>query len=53
MERTQDFEAALQRALAAPTGTLIEIPLSPEVITTRTTLSTIREQALQSQLARG
>ena len=38
---------------AAPTGTLIEIPLSPEVITTRTTLSTIREQALQSQVARG
>ena len=53
VERTQDFEAALQRALAAPTGTLIEIPLSPEVITTRTTLSTIREQALQSQVARG
>lgn len=53
VERTQDFEAALQRALAAPTGTLIEIPLSPEVITTRSTLSTIREQALQSQVARG
>ena len=53
VERTEDFEAALQRALAAPTGTLIEIPLSPEVITTRTTLSVIRDNALQSQVARG
>ncbi|WP_370681650.1 thiamine pyrophosphate-binding protein [Comamonas sp. GB3 AK4-5] len=53
VERTQDFEAALQRALAAPTGTLIEIPLSPEVITTRATLSRIRDNALQSQKAGG
>jgi acetolactate synthase-1/2/3 large subunit len=53
VERTADFEAALQRALAAPTGTLIEIPLSPEVITTRATLSTIRENALHNQRAFG
>ena len=53
VERTADFEAALQRALAAPTGTLIEIPLSPEVITTRATLSTIRENALHNQKAHG
>jgi acetolactate synthase-1/2/3 large subunit len=42
---TAQFEAALQRALAADTGTLIEIPLDPEVITTRGTLSAIRKAA--------
>ncbi|MDF1484309.1 thiamine pyrophosphate-binding protein [Ramlibacter sp. H39-3-26] len=45
--RAADFEAALLRALAADTGTLIEIPLSPEVITTRSTLTGIRSAALQ------
>ena len=45
--RTEDFEAALLRALAAERGTVIEIPLSPEVITTRSTLSAIRETALK------
>jgi len=42
---TAQFEGALMRALAADTGTLIEIPLDPEVITTRGTLSTIRKAA--------
>ena len=42
--RTEDFEPALLRALAAPGGTLIELPLSAEVITTRATLSAIRQQ---------
>ncbi|MBV5293249.1 MAG: thiamine pyrophosphate-binding protein [Curvibacter lanceolatus] len=45
--RTEDFEAALLRALASERGTVIEIPLSPEVITTRSTLSAIREAALK------
>ena len=53
VERTEDFEAALERALAANTGTLIEIPLSPEVLTTRASLSAIRDAAAQSQMARG
>ncbi|WP_395347977.1 thiamine pyrophosphate-binding protein [Variovorax sp. UC122_21] len=44
---TAQFEAALLRALAADTGTLIEIPLDPEVITTRGTLSSIRRAAQQ------
>jgi len=44
---TAQFEAALLRALAAETGTLIEIPLDPEVITTRGTLSSIRRAAQQ------
>jgi acetolactate synthase-1/2/3 large subunit len=42
---TGQFEAALLRALAAETGTVIEIPLDPEVITTRGTLSTITKAA--------
>ncbi|MBT2299687.1 thiamine pyrophosphate-binding protein [Variovorax paradoxus] len=42
---TAQFEAALLRALAADTGTLIEIPLDPEVITTRGTLSSITQAA--------
>ncbi|ADU38127.1 thiamine pyrophosphate-binding protein [Variovorax paradoxus] len=44
---TAQFEAALLRALAADTGTLIEIPLDPEVITTRGTLGSIRRAAQQ------
>lgn len=43
---TAQFEAALLRALAADTGTLIEIPLDPEVISTRGTLSSITKAAL-------
>lgn len=46
---TAQFEAALLRALAADTGTLIEIPLDPEVITTRGTLGSIRRVAQQQQ----
>ena len=45
VERTAEVEAALLRALAAPGGTLIEVPLSEEVITTRGTLSAIRDKA--------
>ncbi|GAA4354719.1 thiamine pyrophosphate-binding protein [Variovorax defluvii] len=42
---TSQFEATLLRALAADTGTLIEIPLDPEVITTRGTLSALTKAA--------
>ena len=49
MTETAQFEAALLRALAADTGTLIEIPLDPEVITTRGTLSSITRSAKQRQ----
>lgn len=45
---TADFEAALLRALANPRGTVIEIPLDPEVITTRGTLSAITQAAQRS-----
>jgi acetolactate synthase-1/2/3 large subunit len=47
--QTSQFEAALLRALAANTGTLIEIPLDPEVITTRGTLASITRAAKQQQ----
>ncbi len=46
---TAQFEVALLRALAADTGTLIEIPLDPEVITTRGTLSSITQAAQARQ----
>ena len=42
---TAEFEPALQRALAGRDGTLIEVMLDPEVITTRGTLSSIRNKA--------
>ena len=42
---TSQFEAALLRALAAETGTLIEIPLDAEIISTRGTLSSITKAA--------
>ena len=45
LTHTHAFEAALQRALAAPGGYLIELMLDPEVITTRATLSAIRQAA--------
>jgi acetolactate synthase-1/2/3 large subunit len=48
VERTADFEAALLRALERPEGTLIEVPLDPEVITTRGTLGAIRQAALKT-----
>jgi acetolactate synthase-1/2/3 large subunit len=49
--RTAEFEAELMAALARPEGTLIEVTLDPEVITTRATLSAITENALKTQRA--
>ena len=45
--RTGEFEPELVAALARPEGTLIEVMLDPEVITTRGTLSAITRRALQ------
>jgi acetolactate synthase-1/2/3 large subunit len=45
--RTAEFEAELLAALERKQGTLIEVMLDPEVITTRGTLSSIRIAALQ------
>ena len=47
--RTEEWEPALQRALAASTGTVLEVRLDLEVITTRGTLSAIRLNALQAR----
>ena len=41
---THEVEPALVRALARPQGTLIEVMLDPEVLTTRGTLSAIRNR---------
>jgi len=43
VERTEDFVPAFEAALGAGRISLIEIRLDPEVITTRTTLSAIRD----------
>jgi acetolactate synthase I/II/III large subunit len=40
--RTEEFEGELVAALARPKGTVIEVMLDPEVITTRASLSAIR-----------
>ena len=45
--RTEEFEPALVAALERKQGTLIEVMLDPEVITTRGTLTAIREAALK------
>jgi acetolactate synthase-1/2/3 large subunit len=45
--RTEEFEPALIAALERKQGTLIEVMLDPEVITTRGTLSGITEAALK------
>lgn len=45
--RTEEFEPALLAALERKQGTLIEVVLDPEVITTRGTLTGIREAALK------
>ena len=47
--RTDEFEAELLAALERAEGTLIEIMLDPEVITTRASLSAIRRTAIETQ----
>jgi acetolactate synthase-1/2/3 large subunit len=45
--KTEEFEPALMAALKRKQGTLIEIMLNPEVITTRGTLSAVTQSALK------
>ena len=47
---TAQFEAELLAALARPQGTVIEVMLDPDVITTRGTLSAITKAALNKSL---
>lgn len=46
VERTEEFAPALSRARAAGTAALIEIRLDVDVITTRTTLTAVRDRAM-------
>jgi acetolactate synthase-1/2/3 large subunit len=47
--RTQEFEAAFKEALTREQGTLIEVMIDVDIITTRGTLSAIRDAALAKQ----
>ena len=47
--KTGEFEPQLLAALERAQGTLIEVVLDPEVITTRGTLSAITQAALQKK----
>ncbi len=47
--RTEAFEPALVQALAREGGTLIEVMIDPEVITTRATLQSIQQAALNKR----
>ena len=49
ISKTEEFEPALTAALARNQGTLIEIMLDPEAITTRVTLSAITQYALKTK----
>ncbi len=49
VERTADFESALSEALGRDKGTLIEIPLSPQILTTGPTLDQIRQEGLKAR----
>ncbi len=47
VEKTEDFMPAFERCRASGGPSLIEIRIDPDAITTRTTLSAIRAQALK------
>ncbi len=49
VERSEDFAAALDRALAADMVAVLELRTDPEAINTRTTLTAVREAALAKQ----
>ncbi len=49
ISKTEEFEAQLLAAMERPQGTLIEVALDPEVITTRGTLSAIRQAAVKAR----
>ena len=46
VHKTADFEPAFERALAADKPALVELRIDPEAITTRSSLTSLREQAL-------
>jgi acetolactate synthase-1/2/3 large subunit len=48
VERTEDFAPAFERAIASGGPALLELRIDPDAITTRTTLTSIRAQALRA-----
>jgi acetolactate synthase I/II/III large subunit len=48
IRRADEFEAELLAALARPEGTVIEVMLDPELITTRVSLSALTQAALKA-----
>jgi acetolactate synthase-1/2/3 large subunit len=49
VERTQDFAPAFERAVGAGRPAVLEVRIDPEAISTRTSLTQIREQALKAR----
>jgi acetolactate synthase-1/2/3 large subunit len=49
VEKTEDFAAAFERALAAAKPAIIHVKTDPEALTSRITLTKLREQALAKQ----
>jgi acetolactate synthase-1/2/3 large subunit len=49
VERTEDFNAAFERAKQATASVLLELRIDPEAITPRTTLTALRERALANR----
>lgn len=47
VEKTEDFEAAFERALASKTGAVLDLDISVEALTPRMTMSQMREAALK------
>jgi acetolactate synthase-1/2/3 large subunit len=51
VQKTEEFEAAFLAALSRREGTVIDVIIDPEALTTRGTLSAIRDAALKRQAA--
>jgi acetolactate synthase I/II/III large subunit len=49
VERTEDFAPAFERASKSGKPALIELRIDPDAITPATTLSAVRQQALQAK----
>lgn len=49
VEKTEDFEAAFERALASSTGAVLDLDISVEALTPRMTMSQMREAALKGR----
>jgi len=48
VNRTAEFEPAFERAMASNKPALLELRIDPEAITTRTSLTSVREQAVKA-----